>query len=420
MKRSWPTLLLFLFISLVACNDASDAEIDRLPVRVIWEEDWGLVNARGRILDDNGIAGKVSPVVNGFFSVRDSAGLVTLYRASAEPAVLSELTGLLDAGFFNNGLVPVVLPSGEFAVGDGFGRVRFKIKEISGKKVTACAGMYRCGVLAVCNDAGLWGAVDKEGRTAIEAGYVSELVFCNGLAIGVERLSGVSDKFGYSIINNRGDVISTLPTDFYMENPVINHGYAVWSNGHAWGLADSQGKLTELPMDVCGVEAVNGTHLIYIGRSGLRGVMTVDGRMVLPDRFNSLEFASSGVLLASNARHYFLMDLKGNEILRFDDADEVISLSSSIDGAFKSKFGFAVRSGSLWDLCDISGCRVGNYEFAVLDFSYIYGVPQLSLAQAGAVSDETFSGLPRFFEPDSVCQVPDSLIYADSTVVMSH
>lgn len=372
-----------------SCGFDRGQGVEYLPVKLLWDDDWGFVDGKGRLWLDDRFAGTATACVNGYFSVRDSAGNVTVYRGSSEPTAVTGLSGLADAGYMSEGLMPVVTSAGELRAVDGFGRVRFALSALAGRKIVRCSVMFRCGLLSVCNDLGNWGAVDTEGRVVIAPKYSSELVFVGGYARAVETDGfGVNETYRNSIVDSHGRVTYKFPADMFPLEVSFHGGRMAFSQGDRYGLVTPGAEVTLLPSEVKGVYDFNDTYIIYIGANGCRGLMDLKGDVALRARYATLEFGSKGQLLASNAQHYFLIDYAGRVTAKFADADEVVYVGNRRDADLRSDFAYAVRRGSLWSLCDRTGEPAGFEEFAVMDLDIFFGAKELWVDKTPAVGAE--------------------------------
>lgn len=419
--------LLIIFTATLWCVSCSRSPhqptIDRLPAKVLWEENWSFVTPdkvtwRGN-LDDC----YISPVVNGFCFAAHSDSTVTLFDVHSSPESLGwRLNPLRDAGFMASGAVPIVTCEGGIEVYDVFKYQRIPLREINGRKVVACSRIYRSGLLSVCNDLGQWGAVDRAGNVVVAPRYSDELIFNEGIAVAtVKNVSAGEESYRQFILDSEGNILYSFPPDRYT-NGLHTANRIVFADGERWGVMNIDGTEARLlPTVVNGIDAFDGTHLIYKNENSHRGLMTADGKPLIIPTYNSLEFTSKGQLLASNAQHYFLINYRGDEVCRFDGADEVVYLGRSSDSVFKSRFGFAVRCGALWALYDEAGCRCAMPEFVTISFDILFGLEPMRAEGVPAWWNSTdfFGGLPEEFSPEVVETVPDSVVFAETSGIVA-
>lgn len=375
----WLSSSMALLVMAMFCGCARQGgRLERVPVKVVWEEEWCMSDRSGRLSYEGRFPGKVSPVVNGCFWAEDSSGLVGVYRATGTPKPISGLQGLKSAGYYSDGLIPVFTSDGVLKVCDGFGREQFRVTEIGGAPVTACSAMFSEGLLSVGNKLGLWGAVNAEGQLVVAARYAMEFSFHNGVAhVSVCTGKGADASYTNKLIDYNGHEV-------ILDNPVGS------------GLIDD----------------VNHTYIIYSDVNGHRGLADRNGNVVLRPRYNSLEFGSGNLLLASNAQRYFLIDDKGNEVSDFDRADEVIYIGAW--GEHENDFGYAARFGALWSLYDRAGNRIGSYEYVMISGEVLSGPEPIRATGIGGNEEAALpsaDALTERFEVDSVYAVPDSVIF---------
>lgn len=378
MRPGYTITLLLMLCTLMSACGSREGVLEGVPVKVVWEEQWCESDAMGRLDYESVFPGEVSPVVNGCFWAEDSAGLVGVYRATVPARPIARLQGLKSAGYYSEGVIPVFTADGELRVCDGFGRERFHLSEIGGAKIVAASAMYSEGVLCVGNERGLWGAVDKDGNLKVSVRYSSEFTFCNGYA-EVTLPAGMGDGATVAVIDRQG-------------REVIRPHYTVPGT----------------------VMSVNDTYIIYSDYDGHRGLATTSGRILLAPRYNSLEFGVGGLLLASNAQRYFLIDKRGNIVSDFDNADEVVGIGRWSNGA-ENGFGYAARFGSLWTLYDRTGCRTGMYDYVAISCEVIEGPEPIRVTGrrgVGRGNDASLwsDGIAQF-EADSISVVPDTAVF---------
>lgn len=404
-------VLLCLF---AGCVDTSRSPVlDYVPQKVLTDQAWGMVGADGGLWADGKYDGMVSPVINGLFSMSDPDGKVSVWRATRRPAIVGGLDDLRCAGIYAEGLIPVVDSCGRVAVADGFGRVKFVISDFAGEKVAGCGARFSDGVLPVRTESGLWGGVDREGNRVIDAVYGSEFIFFNGHAVvmdGNPTLTGDSRQI--SIIDKSGRETFRFSPSLWPEGQMSPSGWIAYGSPGGYGLVNAAGRRRALPAFVRGIHDFDDTSIIYIDEGGYRGLVSTDGNIMLAPRYNSLDFGARGLLLASNSQRYLLIDRSGRIVSDFDHADEVVSFGILSRNGVKSSFGYAARFGTLWTIYDISGTRVGNYEFSWLDIAFLTdGFPSLSVDGILSAYDSPESSMElEFFIPDSVQVIPDYVI----------
>lgn len=398
--------------SMIGCTDDALFNVESLPARITWDDGWCSVDAQGAIVQLPQGYFSPTPSVNGYFSAVDSSGAVTVFRNLDDASPVSGLTLLRDAGYFAGGLIPVVSADGQLQVADAFGRIRFCMSAFDGRRVAGCSGVFRCGLLSVKTVEGKWGAVDRNGSLVVPPIYDVELVFRSGWAIGVKQ-DFANGGARYCFVSVQGHESFLLPEGMYVEDFNVNNGKVACISHGKWLIVDCRGNLISLPESVKGVESFTDTYIIYVDSQGRRGLMNMSGEVVLAARYNSLEFVRKNRLLASNSQHYFLMDYRGRVSVWFDDADEVVSLQSRDVDRFESRFGFAVRNGSLWHFCDMSGERVGDIEFVAVATDLIYGIRELIIGNKRPDCDvlgEQPGAMAEEFVADSIVSVSiDSL-----------
>ncbi len=410
MKSAIRLLAMLPLLLSMSCGKGRP-EAEAISERLEQSDGWGLVDSHGRLIADAEFKSMPSAAVNGYFSAADSNGKVSVYRLYDRQAPVKGLTGLDAAGYMVGGLIPVV-KEGKMYVSDVFGRMRFAIDRIGDKPAVTCRGAYSSGLLGVAADDGLWGAVDREGKTAVAPIYYSDLEFsAKGIALAT-RSTG-NEKYVYSFIDTRGKELYRFPANMFPSSYIIKEGMIsyVTSAGRR-GLVDCKGRIITLPPSVREIHDFSSHHVIYADSLGFYGLMTTDGNVRLRARYRSLDFGCEGELIAGTGTGFRLIDYSGKQIANLGNADEVRYIGSGAGSVLESRFCYALRRNSFYALYDRAGARSSAEDFESLD---IYGITDDYPGKLSILPETATE--PYELEADSTATDRDSIIVPNALIL---
>ena len=87
------------------------------------------------------------------------------------------------AGYYSDGLIPVITEDDEYAVVDKKGETKFLMREAVGKEIEKCGTFYSDGLLKVKGQNGKWGYIDKKGEVIVPFKYDNTMWYMYGYTI---------------------------------------------------------------------------------------------------------------------------------------------------------------------------------------------------------------------------------------------
>lgn len=99
---------------LSSCGSSSRADlsnVELIPVTTTKDGKWSMINDKGEIVFDSEFKNQPTASYNGLFTVEEGKGLTVYKIGGDKPEAVSGLENLKDAGFLEDGLMPVNLNS---------------------------------------------------------------------------------------------------------------------------------------------------------------------------------------------------------------------------------------------------------------------------------------------------------------------
>lgn len=370
---SLSVIALLALIGVATCS-RSEPEVMLLPVKIVWSDNFRLVDSHGETYRLPRKAVGVSPLINNCFSLTEPSGAVSAYRLRADGTSTLIANGLKACGIMNAGYMPVITGDGVVAVMDAFGRPVFRLPRVGGYRVEQCSAMVTDGLLWFGDSRGLWGAVDMKSRVVVTPKYLTEPQFGSGYALAVEQ--GEGDNFEFSVIDTRGNETYSFPDGLYPVSYTMKYSMIACEDSQGRKcLVSVEGNIVSLPHSVKEIRDFSDKYVIFSDAAGLWGLMTLDGDVVISPKYSTISFGVTGELLVSNAQSYFITDYKGRRVADFSNVDEVFCIGGE-SATMCSPFGYVGRSGALFTLYDGSACRVGDDDFVYLDDAAVMSFPE--------------------------------------------
>lgn len=418
MKLKTHFSLAALLISLVvfsSCDKKSGYDkIDLIPVKTSDNGNWSMINSDGEIVYEDEFKHHPTLSYNGYFSVEESDGYSLYKSGGKKPEIVKGLEGLYSIGYVEDGLIPITKKGERISVADTDGKIQFELKPINGKEVIACNIGFSEGLLPIQLDNDLWGYVDKSGKSVINAKYDNVSSFNGGLAL-VEK-DGI-----YQVINKKGDTQFKLNKDmdihftsFGQINFYEDFCLYVRYNDCIYSI-DKKGEKTKLPGKVYSIRGVNDGLIIFTNEEHEYGLMTTDGKELIRPKYESLQFAEDGLLIA--CKH----DSDNSVLINKDgDVKETIDYK---DIFYLNKFGYIAEDNKYTYLLDSkfkeknkeSIYRIDG-EFSpsyIVESDYI-DVASISSSIVSNISSTNVSGLLNT-EASKIFAVKDARDYSYST-----
>lgn len=213
-------------------------------------------------------------------------GLFFFFKPSDELSFALD-SGVIEVGQFSEGLIPV-LKDGQWGQVDEEGKLRIA------NRYEAIQSFYEdlAGVKLI----GKWGFINKKENLIVQPIYDQVSPFHKGLSVTLK-----DGKYG--LINQSGKLI--LAEDF---TSIDRHNdYIILNSNGVFGLADAKGKLIRSPQ-YDRITALTDNYFL-IERDGLKGVINLSGKDVIPLSYEAIEQMGDR-FLASEPSEWELIDIK--------------------------------------------------------------------------------------------------------------
>lgn len=293
------TLLLLAVFALVSCQEKGSPDIEYIPFKREYNDNWGLIGIDGKILFENKYSSCPSPSYNGVFMLKGEDGY-EFYTTEEEP---KKVAGPFKRACpFTDVVTPVLTKDGDLQIIDRKGKVVKVVNEIDGKKVRYIYN-FEHGKAPFELKGGGCGFLDTDGDVFLSPGFgFKARVLDNG---NLEVIKNGDKGYMTVVFDSNGDVIDSLQstskaglfdgkyfvTDGYSSNGVLDvHGNEIIPSERSrtvvdmlydhfvlkgWmemSLVNNQGE-TLLKSDYWGIKIVDKDRLL-VGLNGQGAALT--------------------------------------------------------------------------------------------------------------------------------------------------
>lgn len=334
---------------------------------------WGFLRSDGTVFLRGRFSRRPSAIINGYFTVADSAGSGTdLWAAFPEPHRIEGLGKLKSVGIMCGGLIPMTRPGGRIEIADGEGTVSMELRPIDGNEIVKCSRMFTGGLLGICIASGKWGAINTSGELVIEPVFDSEPVFSENLTVlsrtvdrEADSLRSSASHTSHFIFNNRGREVFRFPKGWKPLTKVKRGRVLFSDSGGRISSLDIRGYRTGLN-DVTGaVTDFDGDRVVWRdkrqGQYGLYG-----GVVNLDAKYENIQLADSGKILLHDADGlYSITDSAGNTCTRFHQFDEIKYLPAVFE-SISTPFEYICHGHAGYVLMNSHGHRLGGGPYEIV------------------------------------------------------
>lgn len=386
-KNFFFALSLFMGLWITSCNSSEQPESSYFPVQCEEDGRWGMINQNGEFLFQDEFEKEPTSVVNGVFVVKEG-DTYSIYEAIEKPKVIAD--GFKEIGMLNDKLIPAVKDRERISIINQDGEQVFILNPHNGKEIEACDYKFSDGLLAVKNEDGKWGYVNKKGEMVITPKYDYYTPFSDGLAVVLKTEK--EDNSSVLVINKKGEQIMELKgKKFNLQSPFKN-GLAVVEDKEKEkiGFIDLDGEFKKVPKKVKSIKNYVNDVFTYVNEDGKWGVMGLDENHTeyIRPKYSYIQILSSEEFLVQDDKDFFIMNKEGDKILDFgDDYDDVSSFGSN----------FIVKEGSIYMIYDKENKPVNKNEYFKIENSiskfftidsYYFDVDGVAQVIADCISDK--------------------------------
>lgn len=340
---------------------SSDQPVEMYPVKVS-NSAWSFVDNKGNIVYEDEFKNAPTPVIEGHFIVYEGESY-TVYKADKKPKAIAE--GLISAGYFFDGVIPVVKPKERISFMNGSGKIIKTLEPVNGKEIVKVSSASNDGMFRIVNADREIGYANTKGDVVIAPKYVDGTFFNEGYAIVTKELD--DNEYSYVIINKKGKEEAKLKSGWTPESNFLGGRMLVSDEDGRYAFANTKGEVEKrLPEKVERVADYNEKYMIYENEDSYGLWKFGEDQPEIKAKYDYLSFYKDNLLLAYNDNKYFLVDYSGEKKVEFDDYKSIARLNGK-------GFEFMAREGSHYVLINEEGKPVGKEEFkdffANIDFS---------------------------------------------------
>ena len=326
-----------------------------------------MINDKGEIVYDSEFKKRPTASYNGLFTVEEGKGLTVYKVGGNKPEAVSGLENLKDAGFLEDGLMPVTFPDKRISIVDADGKTKFELTPIKGLEIISCSPGYKEGLLLIKTQEDKYGYVDKSGKSVIAPDYDVASDFSEGLAVVGKRDDKESDEYSLSVIDKSGKTQFKIKEGYRPISEQFNYGYILAKKEDRVYLINSKGEETKLNSKISYVRDYNDKYIIFANEDGEVGVANFNDEIIIRAKYDQIVFGNGDFFLAkkdSDDKDYVKLDTKGEESNEKIDYEEVYP--------FK-QFGYFAKEGKTYVLLNEDFKKKGKEEFFDVNPSWSRG-----------------------------------------------
>ncbi len=370
IRHTWLIPIIFSAVAslvLTSCDETGDGRVGILPVRLDGSDRWSLIDTHGDIVVENRWDSRPAMTVNGFFSAADSSG-ITVYTVTHDD-ITPLATSLVAAGTMTEGRMPVCRPGQRIELIDANGQSMATLMPVDSAEIDAVRPFFTSGRMIFRTRSGgsdavyRYGAIDIDGRVAVQPRFSSLFPYHNGIALAAESDSA----FRHMLVDTDGHVIFTFPEGMLpLADGVYREIMPVSVDGQP-AFINTCGVMRRLPESVKEIVDFTDHIFVYADPDGRMGLMTTEGRHILRPRYREIAILDNDHFLTTgNDGECALINRSAHTLLSFPDVDRLFSLRHMFP--FSSRFKIIGHTpDNTYIIYDDNGSAVGTYD--ITDFS---------------------------------------------------
>lgn len=340
-------------------SDSLESTIDYLPVQFKDGGNWSIVDSKGKVVVEDEFKHQPSVVFNGMFFVRENSSYSLYNVKDVKHPVMEELA---DIGYYHDDVIPVTKKGERITLVEKKGKVKATLNPINGKEIRSCAAYVSEGLLAVRDEEGNWGFVDKSGNVKVKLKYEGVSPFSEGMAIArTDEKMVVIDKSGKELFTIKEDY--RLLSDEFKDGklPVADREKDVF------GYLTKKGEFVKVSNKVDDVGEFTADYFSFKNDEYEWGIMNWKGEPVIKAKYSGTVPLNDGnffVVEDDNDTECLVINKKGDKKVTFEDYKRVLPIDNG-------HFYFLGRTRSKYALLNEKGKPYNDDEYANvnLDFS---------------------------------------------------
>lgn len=339
-------------------SGSSEPSIQYYPVQEDANKKWSLLGTDGEILISEEYKNQPSPVINGLYYVQNENGSYTVYEASKKPKEILE--DLVDVGYLNDGVMPIVRKSERISVIDKTGKTVFSLEPVGGKEVVNSRSYFHDGMLVAQNEENNFGAFNTKGEKIYDFKYKAFNDFNDGVAV-VEKAVG-ENEVKTLIVDTKGNELDDIKIKegySLVKNKFIDGFLAVKDKEGSFRFIDKKGEELKLPGKVQGIDNWNNKYFVFKGDDGW-GVMTLNeaAEVVIKAKYSSVQILPDNKFYAVDNKDHYILNEKGDKELELSDDYQSYTLTPN------AKFKYIAKEKNHYILLDEQGKPINKLELA--------------------------------------------------------
>lgn len=327
------------------------------PARLNEDDDWGLADADGNMIVSDQWKNAPFSENEGIVFVENKDEMYEYFKVGKNPQKIGDQ--YFAASHFSEGLAAVVTGQANaryIQYIDRSGKVKFDLKQLSGKKIVA-ASRFSEGLAWVLNEDQKFGYIDPSGKEVIKCSYDYADQFSEGLAlVGTEN--DYDGKYGF--IDTKGKVVIPFQA---------NRGYGSFNEGFCWffdsgseadawdgkfGTIDKKGKTVIAPSSaIQDANAFQGGVAVF-GDGEYYGLINARGKQIVLPKYDWMAQLPAGIVVGKGEK-WGVIDCKGKDIF------SLTSAYNDITPIGKGRF--VVMDGNKFRIVDKNGKQLCKNEF---------------------------------------------------------
>lgn len=339
-------------------SDSITEKVEYIPVQLDRNGGWGFMGPDGKVIYEDEFENSPSLVVDGIFSVYEGEGFSVYAVEDKKPALVPGCEELKAAGYYSEGVIPVVHPKERIQFVDKNGLKKFELAPFKGKEIVACEPGFSDGLLKIRNEEGKYGYINTKGEVVIEPKFDVAEDFAEGVAIVGKS---VEDTYSYSVIDKKGEIKFKFKKGWDQYSSYFKDGAIVVEDDDRMVFVNAKGEAEKCPAKVKSVGDYNSEIYVFYDGEHYGVAKRKDNEIVIRARYDNIYILPDGDLLCkSSSDKYTVRNLENEELIDFSEYEMV--------GYINSRFNFIAGEYGELEMLKRDGTPVKDAEFYSFGF----------------------------------------------------
>lgn len=334
-------------------SDSFAEKVDYLPVKLERGGNWGFMSPDGKVIYEDEFERTPSLVVDGIFSVYEGDGYSVYAAEDKKPVLVPGCEELKSAGYYSEGLIPVVHPKERIQFVDKNGLKKFELAPFKGKEIVACEPGFSDGLLRIRNEEGKYGFINTKGEVVIEPKFDMAGDFAEGMAIVGKS---VDDDYSYSVIDKKGDVKFKLKKGWNLCSSYFMNGAILVEDDDRMLFVNDKGEAERCPAKVKRVVDYNKDVYVFSDGDNYGVASRTENEILIRARYDFIGILPDGDLLCKSSNDkYTVRNIENEELVDLSEYKRVRYMNS--------RFNFVAGEYGEYELLKRDGTPVKDSEF---------------------------------------------------------